>query len=154
MSISRRTLVKRMAAVFALVGAGLGQLLLPIKAFAQRSPAFSADNEADAIAGFFPGESVETSSDILIDVHDVIENGAFVPVSIKTELPDIRSITILVEKNPNPLIANFKLYPSCKGFIATRIKMGESSDIIAIVRSGEQLYSTRKFVEVIAGGCG
>jgi predicted secreted protein len=53
-----------------------------------------------------------------------------------------------------PLIANFKLHPLCQGFIETRIKMGESSDIIAVVRTDDQLYSARKFVEVIAGGCG
>ena len=94
------------------------------------------------------------SDKLTIDVNDVIENGAVVPLAIKSGLPNVHSITILVEKNPNPLIANFKLHPLCQGFIETRIKMGESSDIIAVIRADDQLYSTRKFVEVIAGGCG
>ena len=54
----------------------------------------------------------------------------------------------------NPLIAHFDLSPQCKAFIATRIKVGAPSDIIAIVQSGDKLYSKRKFIEVIEGGCG
>ena len=94
------------------------------------------------------------SDAIKIGVHEVIENGAVVPVKIDTDLPAVQSISIFVEHNPNPLIAHFDLSPECKGFIATRIKMNQPSDIIAIVQSDGKLYSKRKFVEVVEGGCG
>jgi sulfur-oxidizing protein SoxY len=77
-----------------------------------------------------------------------------VPLSITTKLPEATSITLLVEKNPNPFIARFNLGPGCSGFIATRIKVAQPSDIIAIVQSQGKLYNTRKFVEVVEGGCG
>ena len=87
-------------------------------------------------------------------VHGLVENVAVVPVKIKIDLRNVESITILVEKNPIPLIANFNMTPECAGFVATRIKVGETSTITVIVKSDGKLFSTKKFVEVIEGGCG
>ena len=137
------------------ITSGMFSLLKPLTVFAARNqPAFSAETESDAIAAFFPGEQITESDAIEIGVHDVVENGAVVPVAISTKLPAVESITILAGKNPNPLIASFNLGPECSGFIATRIKVAEPSDIIAIVKSQGKLFGSRKFVEVIAGGCG
>lgn len=151
----RRTFIKGSMIAITAMATGMAGLLKPVIAFAARnSEAFAAETETDAIAAFFPGEEIVASDAIEINSHDVVENGAVVPVEIRTSLPDIKSITILVEKNPNPLIASFNLAPECSGTIATRIKVAEPSDIIAIARSGEKLFSKRRFVEVVAGGCG
>ncbi|MBI4005904.1 MAG: thiosulfate oxidation carrier protein SoxY [Gammaproteobacteria bacterium] len=151
---TRRFFLKALIAGSTLL-VGLGGLLKPLIAFAERNKeAFSAKTEAEAIAEFFTNQDIIPSDAIKIGVHDLVENGAVVPVEINTGFPEASSITILVEKNPNPLIANFDLSPECSGFIATRIKMAESSDIIVVVRSQKKLFSARKFVEVIEGGCG
>lgn len=134
---------------------GISSILNPIIAFARwNAEAFSSITEQDAIAKFFPGQNIIPNNAINIGAYDFVENGAVVPVKIETNLPDIKSITVLVDKNPNPLIASFNLAPECSGFVATRIKMNESSDIVAIVNSGGSLFSARKFVEVAEGGCG
>lgn len=152
---NRRNFIRRNLCLLAVLATGVTGLLKPLIACAERnSKAFTAETENDALARLFPGQQVETSDAIHIDVRDVIENGAVVPLTITTHLPATESITILVEKNPNPFIAKFNLGPGCSGFIATRIKMARPSDIIAIIQSRGKLYSTRKFVEVIAGGCG
>lgn len=151
----RRSFIKRGLCLLAALTTGMAGLLQPLLALAERnSKAFAAETEKDALAELFPGQQIEITDAIHIDAHDVIENGAVVPLSITTKLPDAESITILVEKNPNPFIAKFNLGPGCSGFIATRIKVAQPSDIIALVQSRGKLYSTRKFVEVIAGGCG
>jgi sulfur-oxidizing protein SoxY len=155
MNKHRRLFIKGSMFAITAMTAGMFGLLKPLIAFAARNKeAFSAETEADAIAAFFPGEEIAASDAIEIGVHDVVENGAVVPVEIRTTLPDVESITILVEKNPNPLIASFNLSPECSGIIATRIKVAEPSDIVAVIRSNGKLFSTRKFVEVVAGGCG
>ena len=41
-----------------------------------------------------------------------------------------------------------------KSDIATRIKMSETSDVIAVVKAGGKMYSARKNVKVTIGGCG
>jgi len=151
----RRSFIRRSLCLLAALTTGMAGLLQPLLALAERnSKAFAAETEKDALTALFPVQQVETSNAIQTDAHDVIENGAVVPLSITTKLPAAESITILVEKNPNPFIAKFNLGPGCSGFIATRIKVAQPSDIIVVVQSRGKLYSTRKFVEVIAGGCG
>lgn len=148
--MKRRQLVKYLVAVPV-----LGGLLKSVAAMAEWNvDAFAAETESETLAVFFPGRDVIASDAIKIGVHELIENGAVVPVKIETSLPAVQSISILVEKNPNPLIAHFDLSPECRGFIATRIKVGVPSDIIAIVQSEGKLYSKRQFVKVVEGGCG
>ena len=148
--MNRRQLVKYIISVPV-----LGTILRSAASFAEWNvDAFAAETEIDAMQEIFPGRLVTPSEDIKISVHELIENGAVVPVKIETDLPAVQSISILVEKNPNPLIAHFDLSPECKGFIATRIKVGQPSDIIAIVQSEGKLFSKRQFIEVVEGGCG
>ncbi|MAS81632.1 MAG: thiosulfate oxidation carrier protein SoxY [Legionellales bacterium] len=130
-------------------------ILKPISVLAKwNKAAFSSVDLDEAIAAYFPDQVIKKSEQINIGVHSVVENGAVVPVKVKTDLPKIESITIFVEKNPNPLIASFNLSNGCVGFISTRIKMQNSSDIIAVVKSDGLLFNSRKFVEVHEGGCG
>ena len=152
--MKRRTFLGRLLQTTALLLAGAGGLLKPLLAYAERNmDAFSETVEVDAIAAFFPDMEIMESDAITIGVHDLVENGAVVPIKIKSTLPNIESIAIFVEKNPNPLIANFNLSPVCEGLVETRIKMGESSYVSALVKSDDRLFRTRKFVEIIEGGC-
>ncbi|MFT5131903.1 MAG: sulfur-oxidizing protein SoxY [Gammaproteobacteria bacterium] len=133
----------------------LGGLLKSVAARAEWNvDAFAAETEAEALNIIFPGREVISSDAIRIGVHDLVENGAVVPVKIECDLPAVSSISILVEKNPNALVAHFDLSPECKAFVATRIKVGAPSDIIAVVQSEGKLYSKRQFVTVVDGGCG
>jgi sulfur-oxidizing protein SoxY len=66
----------------------------------------------------------------------------------------VESISIIVPNNPNPLAATFKLTPSSGGLVSTRIKMGKTSEVHAVVMAGGKLYSASKEVKVTIGGCG
>lgn len=155
MKITRRNFISSLVSKASLILAGASGLLKPMLALADWNvDAFSAKTETDALSAFFPGLTITPSDAITISVHNLVENGAVVPIKVKTDLPDVESITILAEKNPNPLIANFNLTPACVGFVATRIKVGEPSTITAVVKSNGELFSAKKFVEVVEGGCG
>jgi sulfur-oxidizing protein SoxY len=39
-------------------------------------------------------------------------------------------------------------------FVSLRIKMNESSDVIAVVKSGDDYFGARRKVKVVVGGCG
>lgn len=133
---------------------GIALLFRPLLAAAGwNTTAFMATTEKDALDALFPGTAIEPSGAIRIETHDVVENGAYVPVQIESTLPDVDLISIVVERNPNPLIAQFELSPRCRAFVATRIKVGEPSDVAAVVRSRGRLFSARRFVEVVEGGC-
>jgi len=87
-------------------------------------------------------------------IPDIAENGAVVPVTVSTELENVESISIVVDNNPTPLAASFDMSPSMLATVSVRIKMGQSSDVRAIVKADGKLYSTTKEVKVTIGGCG
>ena len=147
----RRKILKLLAASSVLFSG----LVKPIVALAKwNQEAFDATDYSEAINHYFPGASYEDTDKITIGIHSEVENGAVVPIKVKTTLPNLESITIFVEKNPTPLIANFNLYPGCLGNVSTRIKMEVPSDVIIIVKSDSKYYRAKKYVVVHEGGCG
>lgn len=101
-------------------------------------------------AGLRPLESDE----IRLEAPDVAEDGALVPIAVDCEMSGVESIWVFVEKNPNPLAARFDIDGSLDPFVSLRIKMNESCDVIAMIKSGKVFYSARKKVRVLLGGCG
>ena len=85
---------------------------------------------------------------------DIAENGALVPVTVTSSIPNTESIAILVDKNPNTLAANFTILPGMDPFISTRVKMGQTSDVYALVKADGRYYYAKKEIKVTIGGCG
>lgn len=155
MSLKRRNFLRYLTVAVTAPLTGISSLLKPVAAWADwNSKAFWAGKQEDALENLFPGKSIAASDEVAISMHEFIENGAVVPIKIKTTLPDVSSISILVEKNPNPLIAHFELNPRCLGQVSTRIKVDKPSNITALVQSKGELFSKTQFVEVAEGGCG
>lgn len=94
------------------------------------------------------------SQDIQIIAPDKAENGAIVQVEIKSNIANTESISILVEKNPTPLIAHFKFSNGAEPFVITRIKMAETSDVKVVVKAGAQYFTNAINVIVLENGCG
>jgi sulfur-oxidizing protein SoxY len=99
-------------------------------------------------------EGEKFSQDIQITVPDKAENGAIVQVEVRSNIANTETITILVEKNPTPLIAHFKFSNGAEPFVVTRIKMAETSDVKVVVKAGNQYFTNAKNVIVLENGCG
>ncbi|HEY9148653.1 MAG TPA: thiosulfate oxidation carrier protein SoxY [Gammaproteobacteria bacterium] len=155
MNMKRRVFLKgtvASGAVAVAVGAGL---LNPRQVLAAwPKSAFEAKSVSDVLKGIYESDLAPASSDITVDAPDIAENGAVVPVTVTTSLSNVESITILSEKNNTPLVATFNMTPAAEGYISTRIKMGQSSNVIAVVKADGKLHSARKEVKVTIGGCG
>ena len=152
--MQRRTFMKGTLATGSVAVALSAGLLTPQAVLAAwPKSAFSAKTVDDALSGLGV-KTTATSGDIQIKAPDIAENGAVVPVTVKTSIKGVSSIAILASKNNSPLIANFNLKGSAKGMVATRIKMQKTSAIIAVVKAGGKAYSARKDVKVTIGGCG
>ena len=148
----RRKFLKILTSGFAVFATGL---LTPIKVLAEwNQAAFSAKDFDTAINAYFPNQQIHESDQINIEVYDEIENGAVVPVKVKTNLKNVKTITIFADKNPNPLIANFNLLQNCVPFVSTRIKISEPSNIVVVINSDNKIYMTKKFIIVYEDGCG
>ena len=153
--MQRRTFLKgSLASSTVAVAMGAGLLSPRAVLAAWPKSAFEAKNVQDALKAVHGNASTSPSGDIKIKAPDIAENGAVVPVTVSSTISGITDIAIVVEKNGQPLAANFKLSSSSKGFVATRIKMGKTSNVIAVVKAGGKSYSARKDVKVTIGGCG
>ena len=147
MKAHRRLVLKSFLALGAI--AALPRLLLA----ARPNVAFKSTDADQAIAELF-GQTATDSDQVSMKIPDIAENGAVVPVTVSTELPNVESISIVVVKNPTPLAASFEFSPRSQSTVAVRIKMGQSSQVRALVKAGGKLYSTTKEVKVTIGGCG
>jgi len=116
--------------------------------------AFKAKALNDSLAALFDGKQPTVSDKVNLKIPDIAENGAVVPVTVSTDMPDVESISVLVANNPNPLAASFELAEGTVADISTRIKMGQSSDVIGVVKAKTGLFMTSKEVKVTIGGCG
>jgi len=63
-------------------------------------------------------------------------------------------VHILVEKNPNALAAGFNIPAGTEANVATRIKMGQTSNVYAVVKAADKYYVATKEIKVTLGGCG
>ncbi len=154
-SMKRRIFLKGSLATGALGVAVSAGLLTPrISLAAWSKEAFEAKDLNSALNSLLGSSDLAASDKIKIKAPDIAENGAVVPVSVSTTIPGVESISILVEKNQLPLAASFVLGASAIGDVSTRIKMGKTSSVVAVVKAGGKLHSTGKEVKVTIGGCG
>jgi sulfur-oxidizing protein SoxY len=140
----------------AALGLGLG-VNLPALA-AEEAPAwpkdaFSQKDETHAIATLY-GKPVESSDQVSLDVPEIAENGAVVPISMTTSLPNVTSISVVIPENPFPLAASYRLPEGTEPSIACRLKMAKTSDVVVVVESSGKLYGAKRPVKVTLGGCG
>ena len=94
------------------------------------------------------------SKDIAITAPDIAENGAVVPIAVTSRIAGTESISIVAEKNPFPLAATFDIANGSEAYVSTRIKMGETSNVRAVVKAGGLYYTAAKEVKITIGGCG
>ncbi len=155
MNTKRRVFLKGSLAA-GTVGVAVGAGLLAPQAVLAAWPqaAFEAKSIDDALKAAMGGASNTASDAIKIKAPDIAENGAVVPVSVSSSIADVTSIALLAEGNASPLVATFNLGAGALPDVSTRIKMGKTSDVIAIVKAGDKLHSARKSVKVTIGGCG
>ena len=86
-------------------------------------------------------------------VPSVAENGVKVPIEVKTDLADVKSISIFVINNPKPYVAKFIINPYIASYAGVHIKMRETSEVVALVEASNDYYLVKKNVTVTAGGC-
>lgn len=135
----------------ALVAVGL----LPAgRASAQQfASAFQTNSIADTLKALGAGTPTD-SKDVVINSPDIAENGAVVPVGVRSNLPKTEMIALLVEKNPSALAGAYTLLDGAEPDVNMRIKMGQSSDVYALVKADGKFYMTKKEIKVTLGGCG
>ena len=155
MNHQRRILLKGTLTASATSIAISAGLLTPKAVLAAwNTSAFEAKSVDAALTGAYGSAGPTNSDKIKLKAPDVAENGASVTITVDSKLDKTEAISILVKDNTQPLTATFNLGANTEGFITTNIKMGKSSDVIAVVKANGKLYSAKQQVKVTIGGCG
>lgn len=155
MNHQRRQVLKGAGAAGAVGVAMAAGLLKPTAVYAApwNQAGFEARSLADALKAI-DGAGAAESGQITVKAPDIAENGAVVPVEVTSTIPATESIAIIGEKNNLPLVAQFDLMNGAEGFVSTRIKLGSTSNVRAVVKAGGKMYTAAKEVKVTIGGCG
>lgn len=150
MNHTRRDALKTTGAFAALVSMGIVTQSQAHAALERAS--FEVKTMADALKAL--GGTPANSDQVSVVAPDIAENGAVVPIGAASKLPNTTDIFLIVEKNPMPLAAAFTIPAGTTPEVSTRLKMGQSSNVMAVVKADGKLYSAIKETKVTLGGCG
>jgi sulfur-oxidizing protein SoxY len=148
----RRTFVHYAIAAAAVAVGGLGRITTAVAATWNKNGFESkAVNEVMKSLG---ASGAADSNAITIAAPDIAENGAVVPIEVVSHIPNTQSISIISEKNPFPLAATLEFANGAEPYAYVRIKMGQTSNVRAVVKAGDKFYTAAKEVKITIGGCG
>ena len=123
-------------------------------------PAFAASKLEEEVKKRLGVElnAIKETAEIRLTAPTIAESGANVPITVEANIPveKVERLWIFVDKNPIPWVTDVKFTPqNGQVFLSTRIKMGETSNVRAILqlKDGTFVMAT-KDVKVTAGGCG
>ncbi len=155
MNLLRRKFVKTATFVGAAVSVAGGGVLLPQRVLgAYPQSAFAAKDVSGALSGSLGTDQHTASDAIKLKAPDIAENGAVVPITVSSTMSNVEAISIIASANATPLTSTYMLSSACEPFISTRIKMGKTADVIAVIKADGKLFSATKEVKVTIGGCG
>jgi sulfur-oxidizing protein SoxY len=151
MKVNRRKFLKT-TIVLSAIGMGL------LESFVANSEWQAADfapGSVDAtMKQLLKGKPIVETDKIELNIPEIAENGALVPITVTSSLKDIKNIAIVVEQNPVPLAIQAVLMPELQTFMSARLKIASSSFVFAIAEGEKVCYSVKKKVKVTIGGCG
>ncbi len=146
--MKRRTLLK-----LGLLQAGSSLLLVPVSSWsAYPTGAFEATEASAVLTALHGSDQLEDSGQLRIDVPGIAEDPRYVPIRISSTLENIESVTVIAEGNNIPLTAHFRLYEP-QDFLASRIKIEKTGDLLVVVKAGGKLHAARRTVRASSSGC-
>jgi sulfur-oxidizing protein SoxY len=97
---------------------------------------------------------------VQLEIPRLADNGHSVPLTVRVESPmtaadHVRSITLLSERNPRPLMATFYLGPRAgRAEVATRVRLSGTQRVLAVAQLSDGSYwSGTAEVEVTESAC-
>jgi sulfur-oxidizing protein SoxY len=122
MNPQRRKALHRLGTRAAIAAALAAGVLRPSHLLAAwNQPAFDARKLPEALAALGIERPAATRA-LRIEVSDVVDNGAFVPIEIASELLGTESLALFVDRNPWPFIARFDVSRGALPAVSLRVR--------------------------------
>ncbi len=151
MKLNRRTFLKTSISLSA---AGLALLESQPAAAEWSATDFAPVAFDQTLKQITKGKPVVETAKINLEIPEIAENGALVPVTVTSSLTDIKTISLIAEQNPVPLALQLNISPGIEPFLSARLKLASSSFVFAIAEADTVCYIVKKKVKVTIGGCG
>jgi len=151
MSLDRRTLLRATLAGVAALAAGLWR---PLAALAANWPhaAFNARSEAEALQALFGRREAALSRSVRLELPRQ-SDGTTVPVTVRTDLPDVEAIVIMTRNHSHPLNTFVRL-SGAAGIYSSRIRVHRTSPVTAYVKAAGRIHSASAIIKINIGGYG
>jgi sulfur-oxidizing protein SoxY len=125
-----------------------------------RAWADDSDPWPDIRDALFAGRTIEDGGGLLtLDAPERAYDAAVVPIAIKALVPQtperfIRTVSLIVDKNPAPLAVTFHLRPEAgRADLGARVRVNEYTNVRAVAETSDgRLWMVERFVKA-AGGC-
>jgi len=129
-------------------------LMAPLKTLAVwSSAAFYSKNLDDAYRNLFGSTELIESYRIKLKVPKIANNKEAVPISIKTSIKNVESISLFVKDNPQPLAASFQIPAGTLPELSTRIRLEQASTVTVVIKSDGKLFSKNQKVKLASSSC-
>jgi sulfur-oxidizing protein SoxY len=155
MTLTTRRLFLKTGLAASTVAVGIGSgLLTPRRLLAAwPEPAFAAQSFERALQSTLGTTELAEGA---IDIHapEIAENGSMVAITVESAIPDVTQMALFIVKNNRPLAAQFMPGPKARAMFSIRVKMAETSDVVAAVKANGRWYGATQLVKVTLGGCG
>jgi sulfur-oxidizing protein SoxY len=105
-----------------------------------KGAAHAAENDLGPVITKVTGGRPLREGRVLVDTPRLADNGHSVPLKLAVESPmtaddHVRSITLLSDRNPRPVIATYHLGPKAgKAIVATRVRLNGTQRLLAIAQ--------------------
>jgi sulfur-oxidizing protein SoxY len=160
-TITRRTLLGTLGVLGAAAVSGVATVGAPRPAAAQQQFG-QQENVQDALKRLFGTRPIKDGSALVkLDIPLIAENGAVVPVNVEVQSPMtpqsyVKGIYVIADKNRIPVVTYVALTPEAgQAFVGENIRLGETTDVRAIVEQSDgTLLTVKREVKVTVGGCG
>jgi sulfur-oxidizing protein SoxY len=145
--LNRREALMAAAGMAAAVGLAVDNAVTPAH----------ANDYAEQIKAFTGGRT-PVDGGIRLELPELAENGNTVPLSVAVDAPEgvhVQEVLVVAPANPNARVIRFRFSPWSVPEAATRIRLAETQDVIAVAKLDDGTFLTAsRQIKVTIGGCG
>ena len=142
---SRRDLIKTSAGI-AVAGMGLRGA-----AQANASSGLNTLSFEQALLELTGGNTRDAGNDIHLEVPNLVSNGAFVTVTLRSTLSDIDIMHILIDKHPVSHVVSMQ--PSAAAYLSLSIRIARACQVTALVSTPDGWLRQDAAIENVQIGC-
>ncbi|HLF96713.1 MAG TPA: thiosulfate oxidation carrier protein SoxY [Methylococcaceae bacterium] len=101
------------------------------------------------------GARAELSDDIRLELPELAEDGAQVPLTLSVAREDVEALFVLAEMNPVSLVAGVELAADALPYLAARVRLNGNGVVWVVARCRAGWFYARREARVARGGaCG